>query len=143
MNTRMRQQKEDTANPQRPFVAFSEKHTEDDNQQHTEGIISRDNGVFVKREIAETEQKLLQPIERRIARKKIDGHPRDKQMEHLHDDRRGGNAAERHQAEMPQPRMPLIFQVREELKHRRAISRQKPRLHLIAPHLVVERGETP
>ena len=63
-------------------------------------------------------------------------------MEHLHDDRRSGNAAERHQAEVPQPRMPLIFEVREELKHRRAIPRQKPRLHLIAPHLVVERGES-
>ena len=137
----MRQQKEDAANPQRPFVTLPEKHAEEDKEQQTEGIISRDDSVFIKREVAEAEQKLLKPIERRVSHKKIDGNARDKQMEHLHDDRRGGNAAERHKAEMPKPRMPLIFEVREELKERRAIPRQKPRLNLITPHFVVERGE--
>ena len=101
MNAGVREQKEDAANPQRPFVTFPEKHTEEGDEQQTEGIISRDDGVFIKSEVTETEQKLLETIERRVSCEKVDAHACDEQMEHLHDDRRGGNAAERHEAEMP------------------------------------------
>ena len=51
------------------------------------------------------------------------------------------NAAEWHQAEMPQTWMSLIFEIREEVKDRGAVACEKPCLNFVAPHLMVGCGK--
>ena len=142
MHAGMREQKQHASNPQRPLIPFLEQDTHECDQQEAKGIISSDDGVFIEREIPETEEKLLESVERCIADKQVDGFPRNEQVERLHDDGRRGQAAERHQEEMPQPRMSLISEGCKKIKDGGTIPRKEPCLDFVTPHFMVDGSES-
>ena len=58
-------------------------------------------------------------------------------MEHLHNNRRMGDTAEWHQAEVPQAWMSLVFEICEEIEDGGAVACEEPRLNFVSPHLVL------
>ena len=92
----MGKEKQHTTDPDKTFVTFLEKHTKDGYQQESKRVVSGNNSVFIEHEVAETEEQFLEPIERRVANEKVDGHTRNQEMEHLHHDRGMCDTAEWH-----------------------------------------------
>lgn len=142
MHAGMREQKQHASNPQRPLIPFLERDAQEGDKQETKSIISSNDCVFIEREIPETEEKLLKSVERCIADKQVDGPSRNAQVERLHDDGRRGQTAERHQKEIPRPRMSLIFEGCKKLKDGSIIPRKESCLDFVTPHFMVDGSES-
>src|SRR5258708_5188702 len=137
VDVRVTEQEEDESEGGKPAPPVPVTGAEEEQEQNTDRIVAGDDRPFVREEIAQRQYDAKRPGEGRVAEQDEDRGPGDQRVERLHPRGVPAEMSEGPYQQVPDARVPLVFDQREDLRRRGGIPRQEPGHHLVAPHLVM------